>query len=96
MLEDRAGSFVGPLTANSEEDHMWARVTTTHGDPAARDLGDRRYEADTLTRLGDTHHAIGNTGDAREVWQQALTVLDQLDHPDADEVRVKQKKQEST
>jgi hypothetical protein len=28
-------------------------------------------------------------GAAREAWQQALYILDDLDHPDADKVRVK-------
>jgi hypothetical protein len=26
---------------------------------------------------------------ARDAWQQALTILDQLDHPDAEQVRTK-------
>jgi len=52
-----------------------------------RDLGDRYEEAATLTHLGDTHHAIGNPQAARGAWQQALTILDDLDHPDADKVR---------
>ena len=49
-----------------------------------RDLGDRYDEADTLTHLGDTHHAAGDPDAARDAWQQALTILDELDHPDAD------------
>ena len=54
-----------------------------------RDLGDRYDEADTLTHLGDTHHAAGDPDAARDAWQQALTILDELDHPDADQVRAK-------
>jgi hypothetical protein len=54
-----------------------------------RDLGDRYDEAATLTNLGDTHHAAGNPDAARDAWQHALTILDDLDHPDADQVRTK-------
>jgi tetratricopeptide (TPR) repeat protein len=54
-----------------------------------RDLGNRYHEAATLTHLGDTHHAIGDPAAARDAWQQALAILDQLDHPDAEQVRAK-------
>jgi tetratricopeptide (TPR) repeat protein/DNA-binding SARP family transcriptional activator len=54
-----------------------------------RDLGDRYGEADTLTHLGDTHHTANNSDAARDTWQQALTILDRLDHPDAHTVRTK-------
>jgi DNA-binding SARP family transcriptional activator/tetratricopeptide (TPR) repeat protein len=53
------------------------------------EVGDRYSEAETLTHLGDAHHATGNADAARTAWQQALTVLDQLEHPDADTVRAK-------
>jgi len=54
-----------------------------------RDLGDHSEEAIALTRLGDTHHATGDQDHARDAWQAALTILDQLDHPDAQDVRTK-------
>src|SRR5262249_62090654 len=54
-----------------------------------RDLGDRYLEAETLIHLGDTHRAAGAPEAAREAWQQALTILIDLDHPDADAVRTK-------
>jgi len=54
-----------------------------------RQIGDRCYEADTLTHIGDTCHAAHDPGSAREAWQQALTILDDLDHPDAGPVRAK-------
>ncbi len=47
------------------------------------------YEADTLTRLGDTHHATGDTDAARSAWRYALTILNNLGHPNADTVRAK-------
>ena len=54
-----------------------------------RDVGDRYNEADTLTNLGDTHASAGETGAARDAWLRALSILDNLDHPDADEVRAR-------
>jgi hypothetical protein len=54
-----------------------------------RDLTDRYYESDTLTHLGDTHLAVGDPDAARAAWRQALTILDDLDHPDAQNVRAK-------
>jgi tetratricopeptide (TPR) repeat protein len=54
-----------------------------------RAMGDRYEEAATLTNLGGTLHAAGRADDAREAWQQSLLILDDLDHPDADEVRAK-------
>ena len=54
-----------------------------------RESGDRFSEADALTRLGDTHHAAGEVAQAREAWQQALAILEDLQHPDADQVRAK-------
>ncbi len=53
------------------------------------DLGDRYYEADTLTHLGDTHHAAGRPDQARTAWTTALDILTDLDHPDTDTVRAK-------
>ena len=54
-----------------------------------REYGDRFNEADTLSRLGDTHHAAGELASARETWQQALVILEDIQHPDARQVRDK-------
>jgi hypothetical protein len=54
-----------------------------------QDLGDHHIEATIITHLGDTHHAADNLPAAREAWQHALTILQQLDHPDARQVRAK-------
>jgi tetratricopeptide (TPR) repeat protein len=54
-----------------------------------RKNGDRLGEAMTLTHLGDTHHDGGNPPAAHHAYQEALTILDDLDHPDADTVRTK-------
>jgi DNA-binding SARP family transcriptional activator/tetratricopeptide (TPR) repeat protein len=50
------------------------------------DLGDRYNEAATLVNLGDTQLALADRDGARSTWQQALAILDRLDHPDADQV----------
>jgi tetratricopeptide (TPR) repeat protein/transcriptional regulator with XRE-family HTH domain len=49
--------------------------------------GDRYNEADTLTRLADSLLAAGDAGAARTAWRQALEILDDLNHPDAEAVR---------
>jgi tetratricopeptide (TPR) repeat protein len=54
-----------------------------------RESGDRFDEADALTHLGDTRHAVGELAQAREAWQQALAILQDLQHPDAGQVRAK-------
>jgi DNA-binding SARP family transcriptional activator/tetratricopeptide (TPR) repeat protein len=54
-----------------------------------RESGDRFDEADTLTHLGDTRHAAGQLTQARQAWQQALAILEDIQHPDAGQVRAK-------
>jgi tetratricopeptide (TPR) repeat protein len=52
-------------------------------------LGDRYHEAETLTRIGDTHHAGNEDAAVHEAWRLALTIIEELGHPDADLVRSK-------
>ncbi|MFS8104306.1 tetratricopeptide repeat protein [Lentzea alba] len=54
-----------------------------------RTLGDRYWTADVLVHLGDSHLASDDGVAARVAWQEALGILEDLDHPDADVVRVK-------
>jgi tetratricopeptide (TPR) repeat protein len=54
-----------------------------------RELGDRYFEAEILTHLGDTHKATEDLDAAHDAWQQALTILDEIDHADADQLRAK-------
>jgi tetratricopeptide (TPR) repeat protein len=54
-----------------------------------REAGDRFLESVALTHLGDMRHAAGELPQAREAWQQALTILDDLKHPSAGQVRAK-------
>jgi tetratricopeptide (TPR) repeat protein/transcriptional regulator with XRE-family HTH domain len=55
----------------------------------ARETGDRLTEAETLTHLGDTRQAAGEMAQAREDWRQALAIFDDLQHPGAEQIRVK-------
>jgi DNA-binding SARP family transcriptional activator/tetratricopeptide (TPR) repeat protein len=54
-----------------------------------RECGDRFHEAEALTHLGDTRQAAGELAQAREAWQQALAILEDLQHPDAGQVRAR-------
>jgi DNA-binding SARP family transcriptional activator/tetratricopeptide (TPR) repeat protein len=54
-----------------------------------REVGDRYNEADTLTRLGDDLNESGEHEAARDTWHSALTILEQLAHPDQVDVRAR-------
>jgi hypothetical protein len=43
----------------------------------------------TLAHLGDTLHAADDRPAARSCWQQALAIIDDLEHPDAEPLRDK-------
>jgi tetratricopeptide (TPR) repeat protein len=70
-------------------EHRHAIACYQHALDLDRDLDDRFGESGTLTRLGDTHAAAGDLDAARANWQHALGILDQLRHPDADQVRAR-------
>jgi tetratricopeptide (TPR) repeat protein len=53
------------------------------------ELGNRVYEATCLVHLGDAYHAADEPQQARDAWQRALAIFDDLHHPDADKVRGK-------
>ena len=50
---------------------------------------DSYHVAETLTSLGDCHQAAGKTTAAREAWERALAILDEMRHPDAVGIRGK-------
>jgi tetratricopeptide (TPR) repeat protein len=54
-----------------------------------REVGDRYNEAGVLARLGDTHHTATDSKVARHSWRDALAILEELGHADANEVRAK-------
>jgi tetratricopeptide (TPR) repeat protein len=51
-----------------------------------RDFGDRFDEAETLISLGDSYRVVGDHDSARTSWERALSILDQLGHPEAEHV----------
>jgi tetratricopeptide (TPR) repeat protein/transcriptional regulator with XRE-family HTH domain len=56
-----------------------------------RTIRHRYDEAVTLTHLGDAHHAAGDHAAARDTWEQAQAIFEDLQHPDAEQVRLKLK-----
>jgi transcriptional regulator with XRE-family HTH domain/tetratricopeptide (TPR) repeat protein len=54
-----------------------------------REAGAQYPAAQSLSRLGDAHHAVGDNQAARDAWQQALDILDALAHPGAMPIRNK-------
>lgn len=56
-----------------------------------REMGDQRHEASHLVRLGDVHEDAGDREAARRTWRAALTIYDEIEHPDADSLRAKLK-----
>ena len=57
--------------------------------PMLREHGMRYFEADALVHLGDAHHEAGDQAASRSAWNSALDIFADLDHPDAEAVRVK-------
>ena len=55
----------------------------------AREYGSRAVQLSALDHLGDTLQATGDLHQAREAWQEALAILEVLDHPDTQKVRTK-------
>ena len=55
----------------------------------SKEYGERLYEADSLTHLGDTHRAAEEPVQAKEAWEQAVAIFEELQHPGADSVRAK-------
>ena len=54
-----------------------------------QELADAYNEAITLADFGDTHHDAGDADAAGLAWREALRILTQIDHPDADGVRAR-------
>jgi len=67
--------------------HTEAITCYQHSLDLYRRLGDRFFEADIISYLGDAYHAVGQPELARAAWREALVIFDGLDHPDAERVR---------
>jgi DNA-binding SARP family transcriptional activator len=70
-------------------DHRHALASYDRALDIYRRLGDLRFEADVLNHIGDAHEAACDVEAARDAWERALKILDDLGHPDADEIRAK-------
>lgn len=68
-------------------DHATALIRYQEALDLCRSGGERYNEAGVLTHIGDIHHAAGRIDAAHQAWRQALSILDELGHPDADKVR---------
>jgi len=53
------------------------------------ELGHRYPKAEALACIGDAQQIDGNLPAAREAWTQALAILDDLHHPDAEHLRAR-------
>jgi DNA-binding SARP family transcriptional activator len=54
-----------------------------------QELGARFDQGISLDRLGDIRQSLGQPSAARQAWQQALAILEDIQHPEAAQVRVK-------
>jgi tetratricopeptide (TPR) repeat protein/transcriptional regulator with XRE-family HTH domain len=54
-----------------------------------RDLGDRRGQATALRDLGDARRTLGRLRQARLDWREALEIFDELQVPEAAEIRAR-------
>jgi tetratricopeptide (TPR) repeat protein len=66
-----------------------AIVCFQHALEINRRLGVRYSEAEALDHLGDAYSSSGDLAAAKEAWGSALKILDDLGHPDAEQVRAK-------
>jgi DNA-binding SARP family transcriptional activator len=93
QLGDRDGEAAAWDSLGYAHHHLGHHTQATdcyqHALTLFRDLGDHYDEAGTLSRLGDTHHAAGNPDAARTAWTNALDIFTNIDHPDAEQLRIK-------
>lgn len=68
-------------------EHAEALTCYKNGLALFRELGDRWQESAILTHLGDAYQLAGDLEAARHQWLQALDILGELNHPDADLIR---------
>ena len=69
--------------------HAEATVCYRQAIELHRQAGSRWAAADALGHLGDTCHAAGKAEEARVSWEEALVILEDLRHPQADQIRAK-------
>ncbi len=67
--------------------HAHAVACYAHAAELCADTGARYDRAGALVGLGSAHGTAGDAAAARDAWREALAILDELGHPDADQVR---------
>jgi tetratricopeptide (TPR) repeat protein/transcriptional regulator with XRE-family HTH domain len=70
-------------------DHAEATACFLRAVALEREMGSRFNLAMALAHLGNTYVSTGDLRAARQVWAEALTILADLHHPEAFEVRAK-------
>jgi len=60
-----------------------------HAIELTRLIGDRYHHAEVLVHVGDAHQVAKDLSAAHRAWQDALVILDELRHPDGEDVRRK-------
>jgi tetratricopeptide (TPR) repeat protein len=75
LVHQRSGRFDDAATCYRAAVELWGRLENDF------------QRADTLTRLGDVHAAAAEIDEARECWARSLSILEDLEHADADAVR---------
>ncbi|MFC9844420.1 BTAD domain-containing putative transcriptional regulator [Streptomyces sp. NPDC060223] len=79
---DILGTVHHRLGRHDEALDHYRRALETH-----RDVGNRWGEGHTLGHVGEVHLASGSLEAARTTWNQALSIFEDFDHPDAEEMR---------
>lgn len=70
-------------------DHAGATACIERSLELGRELGDRYIQAQILDHLGDVRRATGHPRAAADAYREALAILNDLNHPDADEMNAK-------
>jgi DNA-binding SARP family transcriptional activator len=96
-VEETIGNVDGQAGAHRIAGHTYVRLTRydqaigsyTRAAALYEQLSDRYHQAEALVHLGDTHEMTGDPAAAYGAWQQAIAILSELGHPEADAVRAR-------
>lgn len=98
MADSVTGFLMGLMSLASGPVPVWpergraGRKNPTRRAPAATTAAavmQPHHKAVTLAYAGDAHRDGGDLAAARQNWEQALAILDDLHHPDADTIRAR-------
>jgi tetratricopeptide (TPR) repeat protein len=90
-IGDRSGEAAAWDSLGYAQHHLGryeqALISYTNAADIYHAISDRSLEADTLVHMGDTHYAQGELRLAEDRWGRALELYEGVDHPDAEHVR---------